>query len=77
VAMLGVANYTHLWCRRGNVVHKAATAPPTKRQHALACQEKAVNFRREDMKRHAQNRRCNGECLESRNCRDCKNAGSC
>jgi hypothetical protein len=68
----GVANYTHLWGRDGKAVHAAAAAHPTKRQHALACLEKAVNFRREDMKKHARTRRCKGECPESRNCRDCK-----
>ena len=57
-------------------VHAAAAATPTKRQHALACLEKAVNFRREDMKKHARNRRCKGECPESRNCWDCKMRGS-
>ena len=72
----GVANYTHLWGRDGKAVHAAAAATPTKRQHALACLEKAVNFRREDMKKHARNRRCKGECPESRNCRDCKMRGS-
>ena len=68
----GVANYTHLWGRDGKAVHAAAAATPTKRQHALACLEKAVNFRREDMKKHARNRQCKGECPESRNCRACK-----
>jgi hypothetical protein len=68
----GVANYTHLWGRDGKAVHAAAAATPTKRQHALACLEKAVNFRREDMKKHARKRQCKGECPESRNCRACK-----
>jgi hypothetical protein len=70
--MLRGERSTHLWGRDGKAVHAAAAATPTKRQHALACLEKAVNFRREDMKKHARNRRCNGECPESRNCRACK-----
>jgi hypothetical protein len=61
-----------LWGRDGKAVNAAYAAHPTKRQHALACLEKAVNFRREDMKKHARNRRCKGGCPESRNCRDCK-----
>ncbi len=68
----GVANYTHLWGRDGKAVHAAAAATPMKREYALACLEKAVKFRREDMKKHARNRRCKGECPEPRNCRDCK-----
>ena len=68
----GVANYAHLWGSHGRAVHAAATAPPAKRQNALACLEKAVNFRKEDLKKHARNRKCRGECPESRNCRDCR-----
>jgi hypothetical protein len=49
-----VAHYTHLLGRDGKANHAAAAAHHTKRQHALACLEKAVNFRREDMKKHAQ-----------------------
>ena len=68
----GVGNYTHLWGRDGKAVHAAAAVPPAKRQYAVACLEKAVNFRREDLKKHARNRRCRGECPQSTNCRDCR-----
>ena len=68
----GVGNYTHLWGREGKAVHAAAAVPPAKRQYAVACLEKAVNFRREDLKKHARNRRCRGECPQSTNCRDCR-----
>jgi hypothetical protein len=68
----GVANYAQMWGRHGKAVHAAAAATPTKLQHALACLDNAVNFRREDMKKHARNRQCKGECPESRNCRACK-----
>ena len=84
----GVANYAQMWGRHGKAVHAAAAATPTKRQHALACLEKAVNFRREDMKKHARKRRCKGQCPESRPSRkrsatagtsteDCKMLDSC
>ena len=68
----GVGNYTHLWGRDGKAVHAAAAVPPAKRQYAVACLEKAVNFRKEDLKKHARNRRCRGECPQSTNCRDCR-----
>ena len=68
----GVTNYTHLWGSHGRAVHAAAAVPPVKRKYALTCLEKAVNFRKEDMKKHMRNRKCRGECLESRNCRDCR-----
>jgi len=68
----GVCNYTHLWGRDGKAVQAAAAAPLAKRQNALACLHKAVNFRQEDLKKHCRNRKCRGECPESRNCWDCK-----
>jgi hypothetical protein len=67
----GVGNYTHLWGRDGKAVHAAAAAPPAKRQYALSCLGKAIEFRQEDLKKHARNRRCKGECSES-DCRDCR-----
>ena len=68
----GVANYTHLWGSHGRAVLAAAAALSAKRQYALTCLEKAVNFRTEDLKKHARNRRCRGECPQSTNCRDCR-----
>ena len=70
--MWGVGHYTHLWGRDGRAVHAAAAAPPAKRQNALTCLGKAIEYRREDMKKYARSRKCRGECPESTNCRDCR-----
>ena len=68
----GVANYSHMWGSDGRVVQAAAAAPAARAQHALACLRKALDFRNEDMKKHARSRRCRGECAAARNCRDCR-----
>ena len=68
----GVANYSHMWGSDGRVVQAAAAAPAARAQHALACLRKALDFRTEDMKKHARSRRCRGECAAARNCRDCR-----
>ena len=49
----------------------AEMAGAAKVQHALACLRKEMEYRKEDAKRHARNRRCRGDCAPARNCRDC------
>jgi hypothetical protein len=68
----GVSNYTQMWGRDGKAVGKAAVAPSAKRQRAVGILEKAIQFRKEDMKKHARTRRCKGACPESKNCQDCR-----
>jgi hypothetical protein len=68
----GVANYTQMWGRDGKAVGKAAAAPSAKRQRAVGILEKAIQFRKEDLKKHDRNRRCKGACPESRNCQHCR-----
>ena len=41
-------------------------------RHAVTCLNKAMEYRKEDMKKHARNRGCRGECPAARNCRDCR-----
>ena len=68
----GVSRYTDLWGKDGKVVRAAAkVTTSTKTNHAFDCLEKTLNFRKEDMKRHARNRRCRGVCAESATCTDC------
>jgi hypothetical protein len=68
----GVRNYTHLWGGHGEAACRARQAPHTKVKNAIACLDKAIDFRQEDMKKHAQTRRCRGQCPESAHCRDCR-----
>ena len=72
----GVRNYTHLWGGHGEVARRARHAPHAKVTDAIACLDKAINFRQEDMKKHAQTRRCRGQCPASAGCRDCRSRGA-
>jgi hypothetical protein len=58
------------WAWRGRLQGKASA--PHEGQNAIACLDKAIDFRQEDRKKHAQTRRCRGQCPESANFRDCR-----
>ena len=68
----GVEYYSQLWGSNGKSVLAAASVLAAKRTQAVNSLTKALEFRNEDMKRHARNRRCRGMCPAVSNCRDCK-----
>ena len=72
----GVHNYTHLWGGHGEVARRAGQVPHAKVREAIACLDKAINFRQEDMKKHVRTRRCRGQCPKEANCRDCRSRGA-
>ena len=58
------------------MVVQAGRGKPGSLSQAIACLGKALEFRHEDMKKRARNRRCRGECEPAANCRDCKSRGA-
>ena len=59
-----------MWGLNGKVVQAQATAAAAQVRNALACLQKVLEYRNDDIKKHARDRRCGGECPPERNCRD-------
>ena len=68
----GVQYYSQLWGSDGKSVLAAASVPAEQRNQAVNALVKALEFRNEDMKRHARTRRCRGLCPTASNCQDCR-----
>ena len=68
----GVEYYSQLWGIDGRSVLVAASVPVAQRTQAVNFLTKALEFRKEDMKRYARNRCCRGMCPPASNCRDCR-----
>ena len=68
----GVDYYSQLWGSDGRSVLKAASASAAQRMQAVTSLAQALEYRKEDMKRCARNRRCRGMCPTASNCQDCR-----
>ena len=72
----GVRSYADLWGEDGMAVSRSGaimTAAQGRAKVAAASQSlrESLTHRKEDMKKHARNRRCRGECPTDRCCSEC------